>query len=147
MYSQSQMDHYKSIQVETATPERLLLMLYDGAIRFATVAHGAMIDKQIETAHDHLLKCEAILIELMSSLNHEIGGEISQNLLALYEFMYHHLVQANIKKEADRIQEVIDLLSDLRQTWAEAALIAGQMRQDGKLAEPSPSSGAITFAG
>lgn len=147
MYNQAQMDHYKSIQVETATPERLLLMLYDGAIRFATVAHAAMIDKQIETAHDHLLKTEAILIELMGSLNHEIGGELAKNLLALYEFMYHHLVQANIKKEPDRIQEVIDLLTGMRQTWAEAALIAGQMRQEGKLAEQPTSSGAITFAG
>lgn len=148
MYNQAQMDNYKSIQIETATPERLLLMLYDGAIRFLSIAKQAMIDKQIETSHTHLLKGEAIIIELMSVLNFEVGGDISKNLFSLYDFMYRHLVQANVKKEPEMVQEVIDLLTDLRKTWAEAAVIAGQMRKDGKLAEqPGASSGAITFAG
>lgn len=148
MYNQAQMDHYKSIQIETATPERLLLMLYDGAIRFLNVAQQAMHDKQIETSHNNLLKAEAIIIELMSVLNFEIGGDIAKNLFALYDFMYRHLVQANIKKDPQMVQEVVDLLTDLRKTWAEAAVIAGQMRKDGKLGEqPGPSTGAITFAG
>ena len=148
MFNQAQMDNYKSIQIETATPERLLLMLYDGAIRFLTIAKTAMIDKQIETAHNNLLKGEAIIIELMSVLNFDVGGDIAKNLFSLYDFMYRHLVQANIKKEPDIVHEVIDLLADLRKTWAEAAMIAGQLRKDGKLGEqPAPSSGAITFAG
>ncbi|MBC7544144.1 MAG: flagellar export chaperone FliS [Candidatus Sericytochromatia bacterium] len=142
------MDNYKSIQIETATPERLLLMLYDGAIRFLNVAIQAIEDKQIETTHNNLLKAEAIIIELMSVLNFEVGGEISKNLFSLYDFMYRHLVQANIKKDADMVREVVGLLSDLRKTWAEAAIIAGQMRKDGKLGEqPGPTTGAITFAG
>ena len=148
MYNQAQMDNYKSIQIETATPERLLLMLYDGAIRFLNVAVQAINDKQIETTHNNLLKAEAIIIELMSVLNFEVGGEIAKNLFSLYDFMYRHLVQANIKKDADMVLEVVDLLTDLRKTWAEAAVIAGQMRKDGKLGEqPGPTTGAIKFAG
>lgn len=142
----NKMETYKHAHVETATPERLLVMLYEGAIKFLNIAVNALSEKQIETAHKNILKTEAIILELMSVLDMEVGGEIAVNLFNLYDFMYRHLVKANISHDIDMVKEVIEILEDLRSAWDEAATIVTQMRSEGKLATDS-SSGAITFAG
>lgn len=145
MSNQASFNHYKSTHFETATPEKILLMLYDGAIRFLTIAANAMSDQQVETAHNNLLKGEAIIIELMSVLDMEVGGDMARNLFSLYDFMYHHLVKANLQRDGKLIQEVIELLTDLRKTWAEAILIAAE-RVKGR-DSGDESVGAISFAG
>ena len=133
---------YKKAQVETATPEELLIMLYDGAIRFLVVARKAMEEKDIEKSHNNLIKAQNILLEFMHSLDMEIGGEMAQNLYNLYEYLHHRLVQANIKKDLGMVDEVLGHLRALKATWEEAARISRkEMSED---SGPHDSTGATS---
>ena len=123
-----QAEQYKKNQIETATPEEILLMLYDGAIRFLVISRKAMEDKDIEKSHNHLIKAQHIVAEFMNSLDMEIGGEMATNLYRLYEYLHYRLVQANIKKDVAMIDEVLDHLRSLKTTWEEAIRIASKER-------------------
>ncbi|MFN8614858.1 MAG: flagellar export chaperone FliS [Vampirovibrionales bacterium] len=111
---------YKSTEITTASPEELLIMLYDGAIRFLKIAKKAMLAKDIEKTHNHLIKAQRILSEFMLTLDMEAGGDIAKNLYALYEYLHFRLVHANIKKDTAAIDEVIGHLEPLKKTWEQA---------------------------
>ena len=111
---------YRQQQINTSSQEKLLIMLYDGAIRFCRQAKKNLEERQYEMSHHSLIKVQNILIELISSLNTEF--EIAQNLSSLYDYLYSRLVEANLKKDCAIIDEVIEFLTELRNTWAEAAL-------------------------
>lgn len=111
---------YRQQQIYTASPDRLLIMLLDGAVRFCRCAHKSLQEKNYEKTHVNLLKAENIIMELKFSLNTEF--EIAQNLSSLYDYLYSRLVEANMKKDCAIIDEVIGFLTELRITWAEAAL-------------------------
>lgn len=117
---------YKQAQVETATQEEILLLLYDGAIRFLVQANKALEKNDVEAFHNNLLKTQDIVMEFMTSLDMEVGGEVAKNLFALYEYLHYRLVQANIKKDATMVDEVLAHLRDLRKTWDEAIRIAAR---------------------
>lgn len=119
-----QAEQYKKHQIETSSPEEVLIMLYDGAIRFLGTAKKAMAENNIEKAHNNLIKAQQIILEFMNSLDMEIGGDIALNLYRLYEYLHHRLVQANIKKDMAMIDEVLDHLRSLKTTWEEAIRIA-----------------------
>ncbi len=119
-----QAETYKKNQIETATPEEILIMLYDGAIRFLMVAKKAYQDKNAEKFGTHLIKAQHIIREFMNSLDMEIGGEMAVNLYNLYDYLHFRLVQANIKKDVAMIDEVVDHLRRLKQTWEEAIVLA-----------------------
>jgi flagellar protein FliS len=110
---------YQEANLETASQGKLLLMLYDGAIRFLTQAHQAMEGKKYQDAHHFLIKAEDILTELMSCLKMDVG-EIATNLFRLYEYLNWRLIQANIKRDPSMILEVQRHLRELRDAWAEA---------------------------
>ncbi|PIQ23712.1 flagellar export chaperone FliS [bacterium (Candidatus Blackallbacteria) CG17_big_fil_post_rev_8_21_14_2_50_48_46] len=132
-HSATPMEQYKLAQIETATPERLLVMLYEGAIKFLNLAAQALDEEQLETSHRNILRAEAILLELMSVLDMEVGGELANNLFNLYDYMYRLLVKANIDHAPEPVREVISLLDNLRSAWDEVAGVVGQMRSEGKL--------------
>ena len=113
---------YQSQQVETASQEQILIMLYDGAIRFLNTAKASWTDetKDIEKYHNYVVKAQRIVFELMTSLDMEIGGEIAQNLFRLYEYLHYQLIQADIKKDVTILDEVLTHLKLLRDTWVEA---------------------------
>lgn len=113
---------YKHQQVNTASQEKLLLMLFDGAIRFCRLAANALQEKREDIAHINLVKVQNIIEELISSLNYEY--EIAHSLFSLYDYLYRRLVEANIKKDPAIIDEVMPFLTELRETWAEAAVKA-----------------------
>jgi flagellar secretion chaperone FliS len=113
-------DRYLQEQVTTASPEQLMLMLYDGAIRFLRVARKAMAEKDIAKTHQYLLKAQNIITELMSTLDFEVGGEVARNLYRLYDYYVWALVQANIKQDPAPIEDVITHLKNLKLTWEEA---------------------------
>lgn len=104
--------------VETASPGRLLLMLYDAAIKNLEMAKLALADKNIVASHNALVKAQDIIQELKCSLNMEI--ELSQTLYGLYEYMYLQLVQANVRKDVEPVLEVQGFLAELRAVWDEA---------------------------
>lgn len=124
-----QAEQYKKQAVETASPEEILIMLYDGAIRFLLIAKKAIAEKDLEKSHKNLLKAQHIIQEFMNSLDMEIGGEMAVNLYRLYEYLHYRLVQANIKKDAAMIDEVLQHLKSLKATWEEAIRIAKTERE------------------
>lgn len=123
-----QAEQYKKNQIETASPEEILIMLYEGAIRFLLVAKKANDEKNIEKCHKNIVKAQHIIQEFMASLDMDIGGEMAANLLRLYEYLNYQLVQANIKKDMALIDEVLDHLRSLKATWEEAIRIAQRER-------------------
>lgn len=110
---------YKDAQYSTASPEQLLLMLYEGAIKYARQAQKDMEERNVEAANNKLKKTEDIISELMVSLNMDEGGEIAQNLYNLYDYMNRRLIQANIRKDPGLVDEVITLLTSLKESWEE----------------------------
>lgn len=126
---------YKQQQIETASPEEILIMLYEGAIRFLVIAKKALGDKDIEKFHNNLLRTQHIIIEFMTSLDMELGGEMAVNLYNLYEYLHYRLVQANIHKDVAMLDEVLDHLRKLKTTWEQAIEIAAQERQGAKPTE------------
>ncbi|MEA1960914.1 MAG: flagellar export chaperone FliS [Bacillota bacterium] len=138
-------NQYKKTTVETVAPEKLLLMLYEGVLKNIRSARKGIEDKDINRAHQEIVKAEEIILELMSTLN--MDYEISNGLLALYRYMYDQLVQANIQKDTAILEEVEGYLSELGDTWAEAARILktsghmqGQTEVMRKTVEPTTES-------
>ncbi len=111
---------YQSMQILSAKPEKLILMLYDGAIRFIQQGIKAIEKNNIEVSHNNLVRSQDIMVELMASLNFEKGGELAANLFRIYEFMHYTLVQANVKKETEPLIRISDQLKRLRESWAQA---------------------------
>lgn len=115
---------YQKNQVETASPEKILIMLYDGAIQFLNVAKAELTSNNaplnIQKIHNNIMGAEKIITEFQDTLNMEIGGEVAQNLYDLYTYLYNRLVEANMKKDVSIVEEVLTHLKDLRDTWAKA---------------------------
>lgn len=117
--SYQQISDYKKIQVETVTPEMLVLMLYDGALRFMAQAEAAFEENNIELINNKLLKTQAIFTELMVSLDKK-HGDIPNNLERLYIFFLEKLSEANISKSPKPMLEIKPMVESLRDTWQEA---------------------------
>jgi len=109
---------YKNSAVETASPGKLLLMLYNAAIRNLDSAIQSIADKDIESAHKSIIRTQDIVSEFMRTLN--MDYEISEKLLALYDYLHRRLVEANIHKDVEIINEVRGFLVELRDAWQEA---------------------------
>ncbi|MCT2195921.1 flagellar export chaperone FliS [Paenibacillus sp. p3-SID1389] len=110
---------YQKNKYETASPHRLTLMLYNGAIQFAGKAKEAIDKRDIEETNSNLKKTQDIIYELISSLNIKEGGELALNLKKLYFYMIDRLIEANIKKLTAPVDEVIGMLQELRSAWEE----------------------------
>lgn len=122
-------ERYRASMIETASPGRLLLMLYDAAVQNLDLARKGLADGNIPSVHKHLVKTQDIVMELMSTLNMEY--EISKNLYSLYDYLYRRLVQANVEKSAELVDEVRGFIVELRDTWREAVKRTGQARATG----------------
>lgn len=110
-------ERYLETAVETASPVRLIVMLYDGAIRFINEAAYAIRQRDYETKNAKIQRAQRILTELICSLDFEKGGEIARNLYRLYNYMYNQLIEANIEDSYERLEHVVNLLSELREAW------------------------------
>ncbi len=117
---------YKQNSVTTASPGDLTLMLYNGCIKFLGKAKIAIEQKNIEEKNHNIQRSQAIIAELMSTLNMDI--EISKQMLPLYEYMNHRLVEANIKNDPSIIEEVEGLVTEFRDTWKEVIKITRQQQ-------------------
>lgn len=109
---------YKQNSIMTASPEELVLMLYNGIIRFIEEAKLAIKDKNIEKAHNSIMRAQDIVLELMATL--DMQYDISKNLYNIYEYISRRLVEANLKKDTEALDEVKTLVSDLKDTWTKA---------------------------
>ena len=117
------LNQYQQNQVSTASPEQILLMLYDGAIRFTRQAIMGVEENKPDQRRVGISKSMAIIAEFSNSLNHEIGGQIAEDLDSLYDFMMRELTSANLNNDVEKLRVVETLLKDLRQTWGEAVEI------------------------
>ena len=108
---------YKKASVNTLDQNKLIIMLYDGAIKNANFAIQYMESGEIEKVHDSLIKTKNIVTELLATLNMDQGGEIAKNLKSLYSYMFSQLVEANMEKKSEPVLAVIDLLKELRGAW------------------------------
>jgi flagellar protein FliS len=111
---------YTESAVLTAPPERLILMLYDGAIRFLSQGAVALRRNDIPQARERVRRAEAIIDELNWSLDMS-HGEVPERLRAIYLFCKRHLIEATIQKDPDRIATVQRLLGELREAWEQIA--------------------------
>ncbi|MFJ8457771.1 flagellar export chaperone FliS [Lysinibacillus xylanilyticus] len=117
---------YKQNSVTTASPGDLTLMLYNGCLKFLHKAKLAIQDKKIQEKNTNLQKAQAIISELMATLNMDI--EVSKNMMALYEYMNTRLVEANIRNDISIIEEVEGLVTEFRDTWKEVIRINRQQQ-------------------
>jgi len=129
---------YKKSQVETATPEKILILLYDGAIQFLNKAKIAMDENSTEQIHNNIISCENIILEFMQTLNLKEGGSLAQNLYRLYEYLYNTLVSANLNKNAKQLDEVLGHLKGLRETWQKAIDISNAEKAAEYIEESDP---------
>lgn len=109
---------YKNNSVNYASKDQLLLMLVDGAVKFAKISRQAIIDKDIKKAHTNLMKTQEIFIELMVSLDME-KAEWTNDLMQIYAFIKDKLVEANMKKEIKIMDEILPLIEEVRDLWYE----------------------------
>lgn len=110
---------YKQQNIMTASQPELLLMLYNGCIRFIKQGREAMQNADVPKTHENLVKAQNIILEFISTLN--LDYEISKNLLMLYDYIYFRLVKANIERDIAALEEALKMVTELRDTWAEAA--------------------------
>ena len=119
----SPLQSYKTISLETAPPGQLVLMLFDGAIKFLERAKfGFGIEDPVEmneTVHNNITRAQDIINELNSTLNMDQGGEVAVVLRDLYVYLDNRLFESNIRKELEGVQEVIDRLSTVQAGWSE----------------------------
>lgn len=109
---------YKTNDIETASSIKLVVMLYGGAVRFTQLAIDAINQKNYEKANENIIKTQNIVGELLSSLNFE-AGEISNTLSQLYLYIHRRLLEANLQKKSDILQEVSEILQNLKSAWDE----------------------------
>jgi flagellar protein FliS len=112
---------YRENAVLCATPAQRVVMLYDSARRFLRQAAEAMRAGEVELTHNKLRQAEQIVAHLDVVLDYEQGGELSEQLHALYNFCLTHLNRARMSLEADKVEEVSEILGDLRESWVEIA--------------------------
>jgi len=111
---------YRESAVLTAPPERLVVMLYDGARRFLYQAATAMRDGDVPAAHERLRRAEKIVEHLLATLDMS-QGEVAARLEAIYVFCLERLADGRMKQDPDQLETVSELLGELRDAWAELA--------------------------
>jgi flagellar protein FliS len=136
---------YQEINVTTASPMELVLMLYDECIRSLEKAEAAFDiagPERIEAVNNTLLHAQDIITELAVSLDFEKGGEIAKNLQRLYDFMVNHLSYANVNKAPKAVSDVRKMMTELRDAWREIA-----KQESAREETPAAVTGSFRIAG
>jgi len=110
---------YKTNTVNYASKEQMLLMLVEGAVKFCKIGRQAIVDKDIKRAHNALTRTQDIFSELMVSLD-TTQGEWAVQLFNVYAFIKEKLIEANMSKNLEILDEIIPLVEDINETWKEA---------------------------
>lgn len=125
-------DSYRKVATQTATPGQLVLMLYDGALKFMEKALTGFDYKDPlmfnQTINNNIVRAQAIIHEMNASLNMQAGGEVASNFRRLYNYFYRRLTEANRTKQKAPIEEIISRVRVLRESWAEMLRKGGEAR-------------------
>jgi flagellar protein FliS len=119
-YGKKGLGRYQDMKVHTASPAQIMIMLYDGAIRFSLQAKKKIEERDFEGKGVFIGKTQAIVDELMNSLDFNVSPELCGRLQQLYIYMNEKLTDANIKLNTESIDEVVNLLTTLRDAWKQA---------------------------
>ncbi len=109
---------YRTQQIMTASPEELTLMLYNGAIRFVSESIQSLEAGNLEKSHNANIRAQNIVREFMATL--DLRYDIAKNLLALYDYIEHCLIQGNTHKDKSQLEQARSMLQELRDAWIEA---------------------------
>ena len=134
MEYQSQISHYKKVQLSTANPGKLVSMLFARLEKELTNSKEFIIFSKLEDKCNSILLSQEILIELTSSLNFE-AGEIANNLQSLYLYMYRELNLINLKNDTEAVDVVIQISKDLNSTWSEMLQKNPEVSKESKSAQ------------
>lgn len=113
---------YGARKVETASPAELTLMLYEGAIKFCNIALGAIEKKDYEKANINIQKARNIIVELQSTLDHKY--KVAEDFDIIYDYIFRKLVDANMKKDPELLEEALNQIRDMRDAWKEIMRLA-----------------------
>lgn len=108
---------YQKNAVQTASPAKLALMLYDGAVKFTNIAIEAIEAGDIEKAHNNIVKAQNIIVEFRSTL--DMKYPVAKDFDVVYDYIYRRLVEANMKKDKDILVEALKHIKTMRDTWRE----------------------------
>lgn len=122
-------NQYQATQVGTATPEKIMLMLYDGAINFSKIALQKIQNGDRAGKGVYIGKAQAIVAELMNTLDHEVGGELAKRLEQLYIYMIDEYIEANLNNSPKALENTVKILTILRDTWIEAVNIVKKQKE------------------
>ncbi len=117
MAPQNGYNNYAREKIMNASPAQLTLMLYDGAIKFCNIAIAAIEKNDIEKAHNNIVKAENIIAEFRATLNFKYP--VAQDFENVYAYIARRLIEANIKKDVEILEEVLEHLREMRNTWEE----------------------------
>lgn len=112
---------YQNSKIMTASPAELTLMLYDGAIKFCNIAIVGIEKNDIEKAHNNIVKVERIINEFQATLDHKYP--VAKDFDNVYKYLKRRLLEANMKKDAEILEEVLGHLRTMRDTWKEVMTI------------------------
>ena len=112
---------YQNSKIMTASPAELTLMLYDGAIKFCNIAIVAIEKKDIEKAHNNIIKVERIINEFQATLDHKYP--VAKDFDNVYNYLKRRLFEANMKKDTEILEEILKHLRTMRDTWKEVMTI------------------------
>ena len=135
---------YNEVQIKTANKGKLIVLLYQGALRYMRKALVQMEEKDMEGKGNSLIRAQDIVLELMYALDQKMlddGNELAQNLQRLYLYCYRRLVRANTQLDRGAIEEVIELLGNLLEAWEQVA------QQQGGEETPSPTRATVALTG
>lgn len=114
-------NQYEKTAILSASPIELVVMLYDGAIKFLKQGRLAMENHQLYEQNEALQRAQRILVELLSSLDLNRGGEVAKNLFALYTYAYNEVIAANVEDSPEKIDHALKVMQDLRESWVQLA--------------------------
>jgi flagellar protein FliS len=136
---------YLKTQIQTASREQLVLMLYDGAIRFSDQARDKIVASDFEGAHELLIRAQNIVLELLYALDRKTGGDVAENLASLYTYCYNRLVEANVHHVPEKVNESNSVLKGLREAWAQA--IETLRKNPDAASQPAAANGSVSVSG
>ena len=122
MIAQNAYNQYREKSIQTARPEELTLMLYNGLVKFIMRAIDAVQKNKTEDAHNNIIRAQDIIQEFMRTLDKRYPIAVSLELL--YDYMYRRLVEANLRKDVSILTEVLDMAKQLRDVWEQAMKLA-----------------------
>lgn len=108
---------YKNSKIQTASPAELTLMLYDGAVKFCNIALMGLEKNDYEKVNVNLVKAQKIIMEFRSTLDFKYP--VAKDFDLVYDYIYRRLVEANVKKEAEIIEDALTYIKEMRDTWKE----------------------------